>query len=52
MAAPEANLMKKGDFFSMYKEFKVRLDRVCCYYKHPIVKTERNYRKCKQITGQ
>ena len=40
MDEPGANLMKKGDVFSTYEEFKVTLDRVCCYYKHPIVKTE------------
>ena len=33
-------LMKIGDAFSTYEDFRARLDRDCCYYKHPIVKTE------------
>ena len=41
MAQLGANpLMKKGDVFSTYEEFKVKLDRVCSHYKHPIVKTD------------
>ena len=42
MTEPEeaSILMKIGDAFSTYEDFRARLDRVCCYYKHPIVKTE------------
>ena len=40
-------------FFGTYEEFRVSLDRVWCYYKHPIVKTEgKTIEKCKHNTGR